>query len=622
MDTDSVDSNQPAVAPAPRWSRYLFFAFALIALLVTAAWAARAISGRSIDEQRALVPVSTVWGMHACMIAIIAGLGGIAVPLTRILGRRRCLIALALLVGGYLACNLAPRTSRIFFDEHIYMQIGQTIAHTGRAEGANYARVEYGDFQMYNAWTNKQPNGLPYLLSWIYRFAGVSDNASHFLNPALTGLTAASLYVGLSLVPWALPVGAGLATALLFIFTPLVLWWGHTVAVEPGAAATATLAFLAACAHARMRDKSTAQGLPASAFFLAGATGLAVYFRPESLLVFPMVAAVLWSTDDRFIEDLCAWGALALAVALAFPNMLHLWSVRKEDWGATDGRRFAFDFVGKNLTHNGGYFFDSKWFPIAGTVLALAGMVWLLRRNRTAGLAIGVWFILAWGIFILFYAGGYFYGASSRYAVISCAPVALFMGIGLAGMSGGLRRAPILLFGLAAAGLINWLAAMHYVPTPSREATEAVADERFVAQTSRTLPEGSLVISDDPCMWLLQGINASQFFAVDHMVHYEMRELVNQYPGGVYVHWGYWHNAEPERAKTTAALLAETNAPEVARLQCQANKLALFRIDTPEAFARFGGRIPIPSLRPVDLDKTLKKARSQLAPAAPALPSQ
>jgi hypothetical protein len=190
------------------------------------------------------------------------------------------------------------------------------------------------------------------------------------------------------------------------------------------------------------------------------------------------------------------------------------------------------------------------------------------------------------------------------------------MGIGLASLIGGLRRAPMLLFGLAAVGLINWLAAMHYVPTLSREASEAVADEKFVAKSARMLPEGSLVISHDPCMWQLQGINASQFFTIDHMVHEEMRELANQYPGGIYVHWDYWHNAEPEIAADTAKLLVATNAVEVVRLQCQAYKLALFRIDTPEAFARFGGRLPVPSLRPADLDKALKRARAA-APASP-----
>lgn len=601
-----------------RAQRLAWFIFAVVVAGVTGLWAVRVATGLSVDDQRALVPETTVWGMHACFVAIFAGLAALAVPLAKLLGRRRGLTALAIALGGYAVCGLAPRTSRIFFDEHIYMQIGQTIAHTGRAEGANYARAEYGQFEMYNAWVNKQPNGLPYLFSWIYRVAGVSDDASHFLNRALTGLTAASLYLTLALVPWTLPAGAGLATALLFLFTPLIPWWGHTMAVEPAAAATVVFAFFAACAHARFRDRANAQGLPATGLLLAGATAFAVYFRPESLLVFPLVAAVLWSTDDRFIEDLAAWGALALSAALAAPNLLHLWSMRTEDWGARDGRRFAFDFVAKNLHSNGGYFLDSHWFPVAGTLLALAGALWLLVRNRTALVALGVWFAFSWGIFVLYYAGGYFYGASSRYGVISCAPVALFMGIGVAGLTGPLRRRPLLGGALAACALLNWLATMHYVPTLSREAVEAEDDTDFVQRMAHELPPGSLVVSPDPCMWLLQGINSSQFFTVDHMLHEELRELANQYPGGVYFHWSFWHNAEPGMAREGAQFLAETHATVFARITSQAYKLALFRVDTPEALARFGGKPPAENRSDRDLDALLEQARAAEKSGPPA----
>ena len=605
-----------------RTSRLVWLGFAVTVLAATAVWALRVASLPTIDEQRAVVPTSTVWGMHACFVAVIAGLGGIAVPLARILGRRRWLTALALAVVGYLACGIAPGTTRIFFDEHIYAQIGQTIAHTGRAEAADYARVEYGQFEMYSAKVNKQPNGLPYLLSWVYRLSGVTDAHSRFLNRALVGLAAAALYLGLALIPWTLPAGAGLAAALLFIFTPLVMWWGHTVAVEPAAAATTAFAFLAACIHARFRDPETAQGLPASGLVLAGATAFAVYFRPESLLVFPLVAAVLWSTDDRFIEDLSAWGALALATALAAPNMMHLWSVRTEDWGAHDGRRFDFAFVSKNLASNGGYFFDARWFPIVGTALAVAGAIWLLGRNRTAGVALTGWFALSWGIFILFYAGGYYYGASSRYGVVSCAPVAIFMGIGLAALIGVLRRRPIFLYGLLGCGVVNWAAAMHYVPTLSREAVEAQADVDFVARVAPTLPGGSVVLSPDPCLWMLQGVNSSQIPILEPMVHGQLRELANQYPGGVYFHWSFWHNAEPNWAREGAKMLAETDAALLARTQSHLHKDALFRLDTPGGLARFGGKPPPPPSRDTDLDKLLGAARAELTPSSPASPTK
>ncbi len=604
-----------------RSSRIVWLAFSVTALALTGFWALHIINGLSVDDQRALVPTTTVWGMHACVVAILGGLAGVYAALAGILGRRHGLIALALLVGGWMACGLAPQTNRIFFDEHLYMQIGQTIAHTGRAETANYARVEYGQFEMYSAWVNKQPNGLPYLLSWFYRIFGVSDTVSHFLNRTLVGLSAAALYLGLTLIPWRLPTGSALAAGLLFVFTPLVLWWGHTVSVEPAATATAAFGFFAACVHARLRDADTAQGRPAAGLLLAGATAFACYFRPESLLVFPLVAAVLWSTEDRFIEDESAWGGLALALALVAPNLLHLWSVRGEDWGATDGRRFGLEFVGKNLHSNGGYFFDSAWFPVAGTLLGLVGIGWLLARNRSAGLVVGLWFALSWGIFVLFYAGGYHYGASSRYGVVSCAPVAVFMGIGLAALYAGLRRRPVIAGSLAAMVLINWAAAMHYVPTLSRESAEARADVDFVTKVAPTLPEGSLVVSCDPCMWQLKGVNATQLFVVEGQIRTELRELTHQYPGGIYYHWDFWHGAEPDIAKRSAALLDEVHATVFARSTSQSYKLGLFRIDTPEGIERFGGKVPPPPPREiVDMDGVSLRAAQHPPAPSPASP--
>ncbi len=604
----------------PRTQRIVFCTLGCLAAAATAWWAFR-VSRLTIDEQRALVPVSTMWGMHACIVAIVAGLGGIAVPLYRHLGRRRCFTALGLVVLGYFACDIAPRTTRIFYDEHLYAQIGQNIAHTGRAEGANYGRAEYGQYFNYAPWTNKQPNGLPYLLSWIYRTVGVSDASAGFLNPALVGASAAALYLGLSLVPWTLPAGAALAAALLFILTPLVPWWGNTVAVEPSAAATVAFAFLAACAHTRLRDLSTVQGLPASGLLLAGATAFAVYFRPESLLVFPLVAAVLWSTEDRFVEDLSAWGAGAFSLALALPNMMHTWSMRTEDWGATDGRRFATEFIPKNFESNAGYFVSSEWFPLTGTAFALVAIGWLLVKNRSALLTLGLWFGLSWGIFVIFYAGGYHYGASSRYAVVSCAPVAAFMGIGAAALFGLFRRRIVILTGLITCAVINWTAAAHYVPTLSREAAEALADVDFAAREAPKLPDGSLVISPDPCLWLLQHKNSTQFFTIDSMVRGNLRELVSQFPGGVYLHWSFWHTAEPAMAHQAAKLLAETDAKVINRMQSEAFKIALYRIDTPEAIARFGGPVPTSPLKDSDLDTLIARFRAQVPPLpAPAPP--
>ncbi len=620
MPDSATVPERPDVPPVSPGARILWQSLCAVALVAVLFWAWRLVSEHSAAEQRRIAATSTVWGMHACFAAGATALVALACPLARLLGRRRLLTGAALAALSFAACGLTPRTTRIFYDEHIYMQIGQTIAHTGRAEYAHYARAEYGEFEVFEGWVNKQPNGHPYLLSWLYRLGGASEDFSALAIRCIVAATAALLYFALSLAPLAMPAAAPVAAALAFAFTPLVLWWSRTVAVEPTAVATACAAFAAACVHARLRDPLTGAGSPWTGTLLAAAAAFATYFRPESLLVFPMVAALLWASDRRFLEDRNTWAALALALAFYAPNFLHLWSVRTEDWGATDGRRFDFDFVRENLASNGGYFFQQKWFPLAGALLGLTGIVWLLWRNRALGAALAVWLLPAWGIFVLFYAGGYHYGASSRYALVSAAPVALLVGIGAGALLGWLRGRTLPLAAGSVLLVLNWVSVMTLVPNPRRESNQARADVAFVRELAPTLPNGSLVIAMDPCLWLLQGRNSAHISSVEQAIHGNLRSLAQQFPGGLYVHWDYWLNAQDDFAAIWQKLLVETQATLVTRRTAAECEFALFRIDTPHALAEFGGPAPggkeWTSLNSV-LDAIQAGAAASTAPVAP-----
>ena len=567
-------------------SVWICFGVAALAILAALGY----IIGHTQEQQRNLVPTMTVRAMNACLLLGFVGLAAIWARLRAVLTRKMILTSVGFLIGGYLICGLAPKTNRIFFDEHIYMQIGQSIAHTGRAEAANYARAEYGSFEIYNAWVNKQPNGHPYVLGLLYRITGVSSDVSFFVNRAWVGIAAAALYLGLALVPWALPRGSAAWAGALYCLTPLVIWWGHTVAVEPGAAGSAAVAFCAACIFARLYDFSgQRKQTPIDGFFLAGAVAFACYFRPESLLVYGMAAGVLWASDRRLAMNANILALFAVAFVLTVPELMHVWSMHTEDWGARDGRRFASDFIPANLTSNGGYFVDSHWFPIAGTVFLVAGLIYLFRYRSSSALSLLVWLLPAWGIFVLFYAGGYHYGASSRYGVVSCPPIAVGMGIGAASLWQLLRSRPAWLALVFSGCGLNWLAAMHYVPSITRESAEARADVDFVHRVAPTLPEGSLIVSCNPCMWTIEGRNSSQFFTIEDMMRNQMIELRNQYPGGIYIHWNFWDNVEPSLAADARALIHDTAAQTIVSTTSQDHYMAILRADTPTAIAKFGG---------------------------------
>jgi hypothetical protein len=608
----SLANDRPTPPVSSPWATRLWLAAALLAFAATALWAKRTIALEPA-AQRLVAQDAVAWGLNACVVLGVAGLAGVARLVFSWLDRRQIAQILGVTVLAWVLCGLAPRTHRIFFDEQIYMQIGQSYAHTGKLTAANYARAEFGHFELYAGETNKQPQGWPYVYGQVARWLGVSPGLGQDINRAAVALGAGLLCLALFSAPWTLPPGAPFAAGLAWGLTPLVPFWGRTASVEPTAATSAILAFCAAIIYARARSKSPPLGRPAAATLLAATTAFAGYFRPESLLVFPLVAVVLWAEEDDFVYDALAWGALVLAVALLTPNIAQLWSMREESWGATDGRRFDLAFLGENLRANGGYFFAGREFPQIGTLLALAGIGWLLARARAALVVLAVWFAFSWGVFIFFYAGGYHYGASNRFGVVSAAPVAIAMGIGFAAVRHRCRGRPAwlgLLFGVVALG---WSAGMDIVPQFGREAIEVQEEVGFVDAQARSLPSGSLVISHAPSMWLIEGRNSTTWQEITPLLFGHLHELTNQYPGGIYVHYGFWDNVEPHRADAAARILVDFKAREVARFETYAMVFGIYRLDTPEALARYGGTPPDPpARRPGELDNALKRARATL----------
>jgi hypothetical protein len=68
--------------------------------------------------------------------------------------------------------------------------------------------------------------------------------------------------------------------------------------------------------------------------------------------------------------------------------------------------------------------------------------------------------------------------------------------------------------------------------------------------------------------------------------------------------------------------MAQVDAVPFHRVTSQAFKLGLYRLDTPTAFEKFGGRIPEDSRADRDLDTVLAKARARLEGEAPAESAQ
>ncbi len=514
------------------------------------------------------------WSLELCVAIAIAGGARIARDAWRDLEwpDRLTMAALAV-VALVLTMAVAPRTNRIFYDEQIYQGIARNLSDLKRAQMCNDGTVEYGQLQCWSAEYNKQPYAYPHVLSLAYRVVGVRPGVAHALNAATAAATVCAVYL-LALLLFGDRLGARFA-ALLIALTPHQLIWSATAAVEP----MASLAIVAALVGVVQACRSP------GVLSLAGAAALtawAVQFRPESLLMAGVVAILAWRRGGgaHVGAPRLVWAGLLTFLLLAV-HVAHLFAVRNDGWG-TSGARLSIEYLWPNLRVNGPFYLGDPRFPVAYTVLAvfgLAGRGWLVER-----VALLVYFFAFFGIDLLFYAGSYNYGADVRYSVLTYPPIAVLGGIGAARLvrwlSTWMGEAPARR-AVTAGVLFQFLWYTPTVRATTEEAWAARADVAFAQAFASTLPANAYVLTQNPAMFHVWGVNAGQMsLATVNPRHVDY--VGRRYAGGVYVHWNYWCNvADPIQRQYCETALGSVPSTLSREWHVRDQRFAFYRLSLP-----------------------------------------
>jgi hypothetical protein len=238
--------------------------------------------------------------------------------------------------------------------------------------------------------------------------------------------------------------------------------------------------------------------------------------------------------------------AAGLVVIAAYG--LHLGAVRNESWGA-GGSPFSLDHLWMNLPVNGWFYFADHRFPFWLGPLAVIGLVAGSAPLR-ARLSLAAYFLPFWGVFLFFYAGSYNYGADVRYSLVSYVPVVLLGALGITALVD--RLAPARHHGLTYAlttAAIGWVFVLQAPHTRSvgEEAWAARADVAFARAFADRLEPDALVLTHNPNMFLLWGVNAAQLhFAADPGF---LHRAEPRHGRNVYIHWGFWCNVDDPALK-------------------------------------------------------------------------
>jgi hypothetical protein len=460
---------------------------------------------------------------------------------------------------------VVPREHRIFYDENIYQNIGQNIAYlkssgthsgedygesiinlwkrfVGRAAMCNEGRNEYGEYRCDRLEYNKEPNGWPYILSVVFRLFGTHELAAFLTNNLVYGLSIlTAFFIGYLLFKSSI---AGIYAALIFALTPEFMMWSNTTAVEPSAALFPGLALLCALIFVRSRETK-------SLFLVAVVTAFAVQFRPELIMLLAVTGVVIlfWCRDEFKRGEFYLF--LSIFFILIIPHLVHLYAVKDVGWGSS-GPKFSFDFFKGNFKVNALFYLKNIRFPAFFTILFVLGIA--LKQGKKEGeagafiwkekLVVLLWFLLFWGIFILFYAGSYNYGADVRFCLLSSIPIAILAGNGAASLERILSqrfKLKYINYIMAVIIIFSFLPFLPFVRAITQEAWGARADHKFAKEMAKALPDDSVILTHNPNMFLFWGKSAAQASLVTEQRSYFNR-FFYRYKGGIYFHYNFWCN--------------------------------------------------------------------------------
>jgi hypothetical protein len=544
-------------------------ALAVVALLMWLRWT----PGPAL---RAQLRVMQFWSLETCVFLGLAVAGAVLSELVRTLDRRDLAAASMLaLVGAGLTLTLPPRTNRIFYDEQIYQNVAQNLADSKRAQLCNDGAVRNGRLQCAAAEYNKQPYAWPHVLSLAYRAFGVRAATPFVLNAAAMGLTVALLYL-LVLVLFADRIAAFCA-ALFLALIPEQLVWSASGAAEPSAALAAVAALLAAACFVRSRSNTALAGV-------AIATAYAVQFRPESLLIVPVVALLVFQrAPDEVVTPRMLWAGLLFLVLTAV-HTGHVLAVRNEGWG-TSQERMALAFAVQNLHVNGWFFVGDVRFPPAVTLLALAGCA--APRVRAGRATIAAYFLVFFVVTLFFYAGSYDYGADVRYSVITNPPIAILAGLGAAWLLRSIDRHRgriAVAAALAAAAVAQYLVvSVPVVRATTDSAWAARADVDFAKSFVARLPIDAYVLTHNPGMFQVWGVNAGQMSLATNPGFLD--DLAERFGGGIYLHWNYWCNTQDPVHQALCARVRALRPTDLAGdVRADDQHFAFYRMDVSHAY--------------------------------------
>lgn len=330
-----------------------------------------------------------------------------------------------------------PKTTRLFFDEDIYLDMAKQIT-----QRLSSCLCDYGNkFECFRCELMKWPVGHPFLISIPFSFFGPSEVvASHFMI-FLSSLSVVFVFLSSFLLFENKKVA--IFSSLVLALLPVHILWSVT------SAADVTFSFFTSLTlfFSILSVKSKEWKIHLISLI---ALVLAVQSKTEGIILIPLYFLTQFLLNQNY-PKMYEKNSYVLSIIFSFfllsVYLIHtFYASRVDTWGSS-GEKFGFEYLQSNLVSNLGYWFEipaltDKWsytgkqlyHPFLLTVVAFLSFTFI-KNNFKKILILIIWFGALFLMYASFYAGSIYYGVDVRYVLPQYIPFSLICGLGFYSIS-------------------------------------------------------------------------------------------------------------------------------------------------------------------------------------------
>lgn len=474
------------------------------------------------------------------------------------------IIAIAFFLRGFTA----PKTHRILYDEDIYQNQALNIARENKSIVCNFQIIGQ---PCQDYFYNKEPAGYPFLLSLAYRIFPAGDTTAYWFNIAQSTLIVLLLFFLVYLIFQNQQIA--LWSSFFLSLIPIHILWSPMSSAENSFSLWMIIALIFLFIFRQTKNYP-----PLFSAIIASA--LAMQMRPEGVLFLIITIGffLIYIRPLKLLKETKFILAILLLIVLSTPLAWHMSSVSNDNWGAT-GPKFSLQYFTNNLLTNVQYFTSNADFPIFFFLLVIAGLIYVWFYDKKTAVFSYLWLFVFFGIFLIFYAGSYYYGADIRFANDIHPQIAIFCGL----FAWRITRLKLKNFNwlpyilTSVIVIISIYSLLNFWPkitSIGQEGWDAREAHDFVIASAKNINSNSIISLHNPAILLNENISsATPNFIFDKT---KFNQLQNQ-GIDIYFFYDYWCFSDPWKA-TCDNILNQYGKTEVAEKTVKNRTYRLFKL--------------------------------------------